>query len=169
MMQMLSAGGLRPWTDEVRSFDTDNPRGYYEHEKVKSLARDNSWLAEAKGHAIKIVAPLLPHLASHKYHIVFLQRDIDEILRSQAEMLKRAGKLGARLSAQQLASVFQGHLRSAEDTIKTAGYPVLYVEYRKCIDDAASVAHNVNEFLGGNLNEESMAAAVNPNLYRQRK
>jgi len=168
MMQMLNAGGIPPWTDKVRESDADNPKGYYEYEKVKSLARDNSWLAEAKGHAIKIVAPLLPSLPAGAYHIIFMKRDMDEVLRSQSEMLKRSAKSGARLSPEQLASVFQGHLRRAEEMIKNAAYPALSIEHRKCLDDPAAVAGEVSSFFGGELDEAAMAAAVDGTLYRQR-
>ena len=62
LMQMLAAGGLAPFSDGERTADEDNPKGYYEHEKVKALARDNAWLGEAKGASIKIVSPLLKFL-----------------------------------------------------------------------------------------------------------
>ena len=36
MMQMLDKGGVAVVTDNVRTADTDNPRGYYELEQVKT-------------------------------------------------------------------------------------------------------------------------------------
>jgi hypothetical protein len=38
-MQMLVAGGLTPLVDGQRAADAGNPRGYFEWEKAKSLAR----------------------------------------------------------------------------------------------------------------------------------
>ena len=46
MMQMLDCGGIAPLTDEIRGADTDNPRGYYEFERVKKMKGDTSWLPE---------------------------------------------------------------------------------------------------------------------------
>jgi len=168
MMQMLVAGGLTPWTDDVRATDEDNPKGYYEYEKVKSLARDNSWLEDAKGHVIKIVAPLLPSIPTGSYRIVFMDRDMDEILRSQSKMLERSGKAGARLSTEQLSKVFQGHLQRTENFVQSAGYPLLHVAHRNCVEKPSDVARVVNEFFGGNLDEAAMAATVDASLYRQR-
>ena len=37
MMQMLDNGGVTVVTDNIRTADTDNPRGYYEFEQVKKL------------------------------------------------------------------------------------------------------------------------------------
>jgi len=60
MMQMLAAGGLRPLTDGARPADGQNERGYFEHSAVKGLRRDASFLGEARGRAVKIIAQLLP-------------------------------------------------------------------------------------------------------------
>ena len=59
VMQMLRAGGVPAFSDGVRGADDSNPRGYLEHERVKSLARDNEWVTSAEGHALKVHAPLL--------------------------------------------------------------------------------------------------------------
>jgi hypothetical protein len=37
------------------------------------------------------------------------------------------------------------------------------------VNDPAKYARHINQFLGGNLNEENMVAVVDPSLYRQRK
>jgi hypothetical protein len=47
MMKMLEAGGLPPLTDNLRIADDDNPKGYYEFERVKKMPDgDISWLDE---------------------------------------------------------------------------------------------------------------------------
>ena len=40
MMKMLEAGGLAPMTDSIREADIDNPKGYYEYERVKDLENE---------------------------------------------------------------------------------------------------------------------------------
>ena len=37
MMRMLDSAGLAMMTDQERTADEDNPRGYYEYERVKEL------------------------------------------------------------------------------------------------------------------------------------
>ena len=59
MMQMLENGGVEVMTDKMRTADTDNPRGYYEFEKVKKIKQDASWLPGTRGKAFKMVSQLL--------------------------------------------------------------------------------------------------------------
>ncbi|MFC2085810.1 hypothetical protein ACFLRO_01215, partial [Bacteroidota bacterium] len=93
MMQMLDKGGLEPFVDDKREADENNPRGYYEHEAVKSLARNKQWLPQAEGKVVKVIANLLTHLpANFHYRVIFMERDITEIVTSQKRMLKRMGK-----------------------------------------------------------------------------
>ena len=90
MMQMLEAAGLALATDRQREADADNPKGYYELEAVKGLRRDAAFLADAVGHAVKVVAPLLPSLPDdYDYCVVFMERDLREVLASQRAMLAR--------------------------------------------------------------------------------
>ena len=91
-MQMLGAGGWHVVTDSLRQPDADNPKGYYELEQVKELDKssDKSWLYQHKGKAIKIVSHFLTHLPTDlNYKVIFILRDLDEILMSQKKMLRR--------------------------------------------------------------------------------
>jgi hypothetical protein len=168
MMQMLAAGGLPSWTDEVRIADDDNPRGYLECERVKGLAHDNQWLAEARGHAVKIVAPLLHYVRPGNHRVIFMQRDMSEVLRSQARMLQSRGKAGSRLTSEQLAGVFEKQLQRAKKYLQDGNGEVLFVQYACCVGDPNSMARLVNRFLSGILCETQMALAVDHNLYRER-
>ena len=59
MMRILEAGGMDVLTDQIRTADVDNPRGYYEFEPVKKTKDDPSWIPEAAGKAVKMVYQLL--------------------------------------------------------------------------------------------------------------
>ena len=61
-MQMLETAGVPLLADDLRSPDPDNPRGYYELAAVKGLAEDASFLDEAVGRGVKVVAPLVAKL-----------------------------------------------------------------------------------------------------------
>ena len=83
MMQMLERGGVEVVTDNIRTADTDNPRGYYEFEQVKKIKGDASWLPGTRGKALKMVSQLLYELpASERYRIIFMERDLDETILS---------------------------------------------------------------------------------------
>ena len=111
MMQMLASGGLKTVTDNVRTADTDNPRGYYELEKVKKIKDDASWLPETRGKAFKMVSQLLFDLPpNERYRIIFMERDLDEILVSQEAMLQRRARAAgrARRSSEHLRNTSSG-------------------------------------------------------------
>ena len=96
MMQMLYSGGLPVMTDELRTADEDNPKGYFEVERIKDLHKENdkSWLASYKGKAIKIISFLLLHLPSRvNYKVIFMERDLDEILASQKKNAAKPGRI----------------------------------------------------------------------------
>src|SRR6202161_439394 len=112
MMQMLDAGGLSVLSDGERKADTDNPKGYLEWERIKQLPKDPSLIAEAEGKVVKIISQLILSLPSgHEYRVIFMQRPLPEVLKSQDEMLKRRGtyKEGANPAA--ISAAFEKHLR----------------------------------------------------------
>lgn len=171
MMRMLAAGGIAVQSDDHRSADDDNPLGYFEDERVKDLARDASWIAEARGRAVKVVSALLKHLPPvHRYKIIFMRRDIDEVLASQSTMLTRRGKSNSPADDARMRVLFAKHLDSVAAELATRrDSDVLYVDYRSVVADPKAEAARVSTFLGGGLDEPAMVGAVDPALYRQRR
>ena len=169
LMQMLAAGGLAPFSDGERTADEDNPKGYYEHEKVKALARDNAWLSEAKGACVKIVSPLLKFLpAGLSCRVIFMERNLDEVIRSQRVMVERQGSAGTKLADERLKEAFKKQDETAKIYAASHHMPLLYLSYDLCVDSPAEAARRVNAFLGGGLDEAAMAAAVDGRLKRQK-
>lgn len=169
MMQMLKAGGLELMTDGEREQDEDNPRGYFELEKVKQLGKENDWLDEAKGMGLKIVAPLLPFLKPGlPYRVIFMQRDPDELLASQWTMLDRAGKEGAKLDPEKLKQVYQRYIQDALRVLQVRQVPTLLIPYRGCVEHTEEAVKRINGFFGNTLDAEAMAGVVEPALYRNR-
>ena len=171
MMQMLTAGGLEALVDDERGPDDDNRRGYYEYAPVKRLRSDNAWVSQAKGKVVKVVAHLLPALPRDEqfhYRGIFMQRNLREVVTSQRDMLARLGRPGAKLSDEALGRTFATQLARITRLLALGRFPVVYVSHRDCIADPAATAARINAFLGGALDERSMAAAVEPELYRHR-
>ena len=171
MMQMLEAGGLPILSDDARKADESNPEGYREMERVKELARggDASWLREVRGRAIKIIAYYLPYLPSDlNYRVVFLQRDLTEVLASQGRMLAARGET-SDTDDERLQGLFSDHLGEASRLLSERScFESIEVRYRQSIDDPERVAATVAEFLGGGLDVGAMTATVKPDLYRNR-
>lgn len=170
MMKMLDAGGLPPLTDNIRSADDDNPKGYYEFERVKKLKEDRDWLPDAKGKAVKVISALLMQLpAGYEYRVIFMRRNMSEILASQRQMLIRRGEPADAISDADMAALFDKHLRQVESWL--AAQPnmrALGVNYNDLVAAPLAGAERVNAFLGGRLDVRAMAGAVDPSLHRQR-
>jgi hypothetical protein len=170
MMAMLQAGGLAVLTDKIRRADKDNPKGYFELEKVKEIKKDKAWLKKAPGKVVKIISSLLKFLPKdHVYQIIFIERQIKEVLASQKQMMKRR-KSKDNLSDQKMTKLFNNHLKEIKAWLeKQPNMKVLYISYNQTIKAPQITAKKVNQFLGGVLDENKMAATVDRKLYRQRK
>src|SRR5271170_1908144 len=111
MMQMLGAGGFSVLSDGERKADTDNPRGYLEWERIKQLPKDPSVIAEAEGKVVKVISQLILSLPSGPdYRVVFMQRPLPEVLKSQDEMLRRRGNADSITDNSAMGEFFQRHL-----------------------------------------------------------
>lgn len=170
-MKMLEATGLEIVSDGIRTADEDNPKGYYELERVKDLAKENdfSWLADAKGRAIKIISYLLKELpADHNYKVLFMRRDLSEVLASQQKMLHRRGET-SETEDERMVELYENDLWKANYLLKRQPqFDYLDVHYRQVLEEPLQAAAAINEFLGGHLDVEKMAAVVDPDLYRNR-
>ena len=172
MMQMLESGGLAAATDAQRQADEDNPKGYFELEQVKTLVRgqDCSWLSAYRGKAIKIVSYLLKELPDDlNYQVIFLRRDLNEVLASQEKMLLRRGENAGEIGHKKMKQNFVAHLRQVEYLLKhRANFKVCYLEYKSILAQPEGAAKTINRYLGGKLDIEAMAQVADKKLYRNR-
>ena len=169
-MKMLEAGGLQPLTDHIRSADDDNPKGYYEFERAKQLPKgDIDWLSEAEGKVVKVIGALLVHLPpDYEYRVLFMQREMREILASQAKMLENRGEEN-KADDETMAKLFQKHIGQVEAWMQSQpNLKYIHVDYNAMLTDPQPHIEKIHAFLGGELDEAAMAAVVDPSLYRQR-
>jgi tetratricopeptide (TPR) repeat protein len=165
MMQMLAAGGMEIYTDDQRQSDENNPKGYFEAEDVKRLAADASFLTGATDKAVKIVAPLLKFLPNDfEYHIVFMERELEEVLRSQQKMLGKEGVFNPSVM-----EAFRKELEKVEAwAIAQPNVKMLRVPYAETVEKPLEAAHKVADFLPYPVDAEKMAGMVSPALYRNK-
>ena len=171
-MQMLAAGGAPTITDGVREAGEDNPRGYFEDERVKRLhqdGEDKSWLTETRGRAIKVISFLLKDLpATNNYKVIFMRRSLPEVLASQRKMLERRGEPD-ETSDEKMIEIWQDHLWKATYLLKHgAQFDFIDLSYQDVIAKPLEQAQYVRDFLGRALDVAQMAAAVDGTLYRNR-
>jgi len=169
LMKMLDGGGIPPLTDEIRTADVDNPKGYYEFERVKKLPDDVEWLPDAVGKAVKVLAELVTQLPSgYDYRIVFIHRNIDEILASQKKMVVNRGEDPDAVPDSELRMLFHTYLKILKSWIEEQdNVDVLYVHYNEILEDPTGAIEAMNDLFGG-LDTDAMAAAIDDRLYRNR-
>lgn len=170
-MKMLQAGGINVVTDGERTADVDNPKGYYEDERVKDLGQmdDRSWVRASRGRAIKVISYLLKDLPPDNfYQVVFMRRELEEVCASQNKMLDRRGEENES-SDEKMIELYRDHLWRVNWMFKTKkNYARLEVPYRDAVEDPQTQAERIREFLRIDLDVEKMVGVVDPDLYRNR-
>jgi len=170
MMRMLAAGGIEPLVDDERAPDIDNPLGYYEFQRVKTLKQDSSWLAQARGKALKVIYKLVYDLpADVPYRIVFLERDLDEVLASQEAMMRRSGLDPDQIGREVLIKLFQAEIFAFRRWVEAqANVRIYYANHARVIADPLTTAQEIAQFLGLTMDTAAMAEVVAPELHRNR-
>jgi hypothetical protein len=171
MMKLLEAGGLPPLTDNLRTADEDNPKGYYEFERVKQLPKgDVAWLPDAEGKVVKVIAALLPYLpGGYEYRVIFMQRAMSEVLASQRQMLIRRGEDPDKIPDDVIAKLFEKHLKQVNEWVsQQPNVTRLDVNYNEMLKNPQPFIGQINAFLDNQLDAAKMATVVDPSLHRQR-
>ncbi len=173
MMRMLEAGGIGVMSDATRGADIDNPNGYFELERIKNLETetDKSYLREARGRSVKAISFLIKYLPDENdYRVIFMRRNLDEVLASQEKMIARLDQGDTAADAEAMKEAYRNDIvRTRLHCRNRPNFALIEVHYRAAIEDAATVSRAVNEFLGGGLDEAAMCAVIDESLYRNRR
>lgn len=173
MMNMLRSGGVQVYEDDSRLPDEHNPRGFFEHGRIKTSHIDVSWLEEAAGKVAKVVLPQFRHLpGTGNYLVIWMDRPLSEVILSQ-EVMKGKKKRDVLdffpfHKAMQMESESAAILKWAE---ASGNISVLKVKYHDCFDNTAEVVKSLSDFLEGHgikTDKEAMTSAVDEKLRRNR-
>src|SRR5512138_1486339 len=170
MMKMLAEGGLPVLTDSIRTADEDNPNGYFELEVVKQLSEgQRQWLANADGKLVKVISALLEHLPPEDhYKVLFMERQIPEILASQRKMLARRNETSS-ISDAEMEAQFREHLKAIKYWLaRQPNMEVMYVDYNRMMADPDQYVPQIAAFVALPLDAEKMRSVPNEKLYRNR-
>lgn len=163
MMQILYMGGFPVAFDKSRKPDVHNPKGYFELEGGKIINRlmDGTFPMEKyRGKFIKITAYGLKFLPEGKYKIVYMTRNLDEIMDS---MEKMSGPIDRETEKPLLDKLNRYIIKLME---RRDDIDYIIVKYNEVIKNPKKEIERVNEFLGGILDVDSAVKAVDPKLYR---
>ena len=165
MMQIIDASSIEVYSDGKRERDINNPQGYYELEAVMGIAQDNSFLDDAVGKAIKIVAPIVTFCKKDlNYRVVFMRRDIEEILMSQEKML---GK-DQSSEREKYRTIYEFHLKKTYKFLEQNDIPFIDVEYKALVNSPVEEIKRISEFLSLDNKLEDLMQVVKPELYRNK-
>jgi hypothetical protein len=171
MMSALKNGGIPVLVDNLRKPDANNPKGYFEFERVKKLPKqDDHWLDSAQGKAVKIISALLTYLPDrYFYKIIFINRDMDEILASQKRMLERLNKAADDgQTDESLRQSYTDHLKDISSWLGEQSWlQTLHVSYNDILRQPEKEFQKVAVFLEHRVDPQLMAQVVDPDLYRE--
>ncbi len=172
LMNMLDAGGMEIMTDSERVADIDNPKGYFEYERVKDLEKetDKSYVREGRGKVLKVICFLIKDLPDdNDYRVIFMRRDLEEVLASQNKMIQRLGTEDSTAAEEAMKEAYRNDIVRTRLLCKNRpNFELIEVHYKNTVEEPNATAHRVNAFVGGHLDEAAMRAAVDGSLYRNR-
>jgi hypothetical protein len=172
LMKMLEAGGMAIMTDSERGADIDNPKGYFEYERIKDLEKENdkSYVREARGKALKVISFLIKDLPDdNDYRVIFMRRSLDEVLASQNKMIERLDSADTAASEEAMKEAYRNDIvRTRLLCKRRPNFELVEIHYKATVEHPADTAKRVNSFLGDRLDEAAMQAAVDGSLYRNR-
>jgi hypothetical protein len=98
-----------------------------------------------------------------------MRRNLHEVLASQTKMLIRRDE-ESHSEDEDLLTMYEAHLDKVQFQLRfRPNFEALYVDYSKVVADPAQEAKRIADFVGGGLDAERMAAAVDGSLYRNRR
>ena len=172
LMKMLESGGMEILTDSERAADIDNPKGYFEYERIKDLEKetDKSYVREGRGKVLKVICFLIKDLPDdNDYRVIFMRRDLEEVLASQNKMIHRLGTTDTTATEAAMKEAYRNDIVRTRLLCKNRpNFELIEIGYKPTIEDPAATARSVNAFVGGHLDEAAMREAVDGSLYRNR-
>ena len=169
MMQMLEAGGVPIAYSESRKPDAHNPKGYYELEGGKIINRlmQGTFPFESyKGIFVKITAYGLSYLPPGFFKIIYMERNLDEVLASMEKMVQITdeSREETKSSFKKLNEKIIRGLQMKDNT------DVLLVNYNDILRDPQIYIEKICQFIGPyHYDIQKMIAIIDNTLYRQRR
>jgi len=177
LMQMLEKGGLEVVTDGVKKADEFNSNGYYEHRQIlkvnlqKPVKYPTIFMEGLKGKCVKVYAGFLRLLPMEGFHykVVFVERELEEIWASRKKMQQPKGEQEATFFAIQRREKMRQMIDGVKNWAKAQdNVEMLFVQYKDVINAPLENAQKINSFLQCSLDEQKMATAVTPELYKEK-
>jgi hypothetical protein len=168
MMEMLHAGGMPILVDDTETSDK-SPKKSMEFAKVNLIQKDTSWMVDARGKAVKMIVQLLNYLPpNYNYKVIKMNRDISELMMSQQVHLGK--KATPDTLPLKLFNNYLSQLNKLNTWIEAQpNVQVLNVEFDDLIENPIEQVEIIADFLGEELDFNSMSKVINPELIKIKK
>jgi predicted AlkP superfamily phosphohydrolase/phosphomutase/tetratricopeptide (TPR) repeat protein len=168
MMEMLQVGGMPILVDDIETNDK-SPKKTMEFAKVNLIQKDISWMVDARGKAVKMIVQLLNYLPpNYNYKVIQMNRDISELMMSQQVHLGK--KATPETLPLKLFNNYLSQLSKLNTWVEAQpNVQVLKVEFDDLIENPIEQAEIIADFLGEELDFNSMAKVINPELIKIKK
>ena len=171
VMRMLEMGGAKLFTDDAKKADEFNPHGYYEYSKTYDLHHNKNFVKLiGEDQITKLYASQLPFLPrQNQYRIVFVERDLQEILQSR-HAIKVAQKKAKAGNFDMMAFAKLGmrteRINKWLDTRQNL--EVLRLQYKDILENPVEAAQKIADFYPElDLNVAEMAKGVDLELVKK--
>lgn len=166
MMQLCTAAKASILSDAIRKEDENNPKGYFELEAVKGIVKNNSFLKNANGKTIKIVAPLVTFIdLSLSYRVIFMLRDLDEVLQSQEKMLGKDQKD----QREKLKTVYALHVEKSKKFLEANRIQYIEIKHRDLMTQPEMSLEKLIDFCQWDVSIGELKQIIDASLYRNKK
>lgn len=120
---------------------------------------------------MKVISDLLKELSSdYFFKLIFMNRNLEEVVVSQNKMLIRRGEPPQPGDDEKMLALFEKHLVRVRRWIdQQPNFEALFVDYREILKDPVRQVERIQALLEKELDLEKMAAVVDPQLHRNRK
>lgn len=171
MMNILKESGIRILEDQSREANEHNPEGYFEYQPVLELPEGNiSWLENAEGQAVKVNSYYIQHLPpKYEYKVLFMERNIEEIVKSQHKTLADEGKKFHKKEIKMMGDYFRTHIKQIKTWISLQpNFSVLYISYSALVSTPGQYPSIIGEFLEYDAEKLNVEKVVDKKLYKEK-
>jgi tetratricopeptide (TPR) repeat protein len=168
MMEMLQVGGMPILIDEIDDSESTQKKSM-EFAKVNLIQKDTSWMLDARGKAVKMIVQLLNYLPpNYNYKVIQMNRDISELMMSQQVHLGK--KATPDTLPLKLFNNYLSQLNKLNSWIDAQpNVQILKVEFDDLIENPLEQSEIITDFLGEELDTNSMAKIINKELIKSKK
>jgi hypothetical protein len=166
LMRILDNAGLPIATDKERRADKDNVHGYFEVDNiVNKLKEKPEFVFDYDGKVLKVIHYGLQYLPKGDYKLVYIERDLDEVMMSMEKMIGVEDP--KREQTKRAFAAFNDKAKAMADERDDIDF--LLVAHRDLVTDPAPVVDEIISFLDIDpARKDDMLSAIDPTQYRNR-